>query len=195
MSALLVVWGRRLWPYLAIVALVGVVVGGACYAVNARALRLAHERTAVAEQAAAAADTVFVRDTFERRVVVTRYRALRDTARLNIIDTLLVARALDGCDSSDARSDSALAKAGRALEAHRVLEGATRTELRVALAQRPPRFGVAVAGGMDWRTNAVVGEAEGSMRVTPRWSVVVRAQQAFAAGEGVHRQLLVRYTF
>lgn len=191
---LVLLWARRLWPFLVIALLCAAAGAGIVRFINARSLQLAHERTAVATAAAARADTIFRTDTVERRRIVVRYQAVRDTALIDLTDTAATKRALAAADAAIARSDSSIEKASQAISAHIVLEGALRTELAISERRRAPRFQVSSQFGLDIDGVTLLTGLEGSARVSEHWSIVGRIDKRWAPGEGNRRQLLARYS-
>lgn len=197
MTRTILLWTRRLWPYVVIVLLYGATGAGISYFASAsgaqRALDEAHKRTLVATTAAARADTVFRTDTVERRRTVVEYQTARDTALIDLTDHDAVRRAFTAADVAIARSDSAIEHAGRAIRAHVVLESALRSELRISERLRVPRFRVSSQAGLDVDTSTPLTGLELEVRVAHRWSLVGRIDQRWAPGESTRRQLLVRY--
>lgn len=193
------VWPRRLWPYLVILLLFGAAGAGISYYAGLvgaeRALEQAHARTAVATVAAARADTVFRTDTVERRQTVVRYQAVRDTALIDLTDTAATKRAFAAADVAIARSDSSIEKAARAIQAHIVLESALRTELAAAMRLRTPRFQASSVAGLDVDARIPITGIEAEVRLTRQWSIVGRVEKRWTPGETTRRLLLVRRTF
>lgn len=157
-------------------------------------LRAQHQATVAAERVVVVAETLYVHDTVPLREARAIYRTLRDSALRHVADTL-VREAFAAGDRALLLDSTAIASAGRALEAHRVYEGALRAELAIAPRQRPSRFQLATIGAMDFTTNVPVVALEGTIRVTEHWTLLARAEQRLTLGERVHQQLGVRYTF
>lgn len=197
MIPLALLWGRRLWPYVtltAVLALVMLAAAGFRGRQDTVALRVAHQATAVATQVARAADTVFVHDTVVAARRVTVYRTARDTALVHLTDTVLVKTALAECDSAIGSLTGTVADGGRAIRAHVAVEGALRTELAISERLRAPRYRVTSYGGADLAGVPVTG-LETAVRLTEHWSVVGRLDKRWSAGEPTRRYVLASYSF
>ena len=195
---LFLLWGRRLWPYAAVAALVAIIMlaGALIRGRHETAdLHRAHVVTVATADTVRIADTVFRHETVVAARAVTVYRAKRDTVLLHLTDTLAVKGALADCDSAIGSLSGALASAGRLIQAHVRYEHALATELAISERLRAPRYSLTSRAGMEWGTAVPVTELESSVRITERWSVVGLVSKRWAAGEPTRRLILASYSF
>lgn len=184
----------------ALVVVGGFAIGAAVVGVLGRRheeapLAAAHQATVAATAAVATQEKVFVHDTVvvhEARVV---YHERRDTALVHLTDTVQVKAALAAADNALELDSTAIASAGRAIEAHRVLEASLRTELAISERLRAPRFQVSSVAGADVDARIPVTGIEAEARITREWSIVGRVEKRWSPGETTRRILLVRRTF
>jgi hypothetical protein len=194
----LLLWSRRLWPYLALIALVAL---GMLAVALVRSrhdivqLEHAHQVTLAATDTVRIADTLFRHDTVVARHSVTVYRTARDTALVHLTDTIEVKAAFRKADTALLLDSTAIASAARAIQAHVVLESALRTELAISEKLRAPRYTLTSRAGVEWNTLVPLTELESTVRITERWSVGGRVSKRWAAGEPTRRYVLASYSF
>jgi hypothetical protein len=155
----------------------------------------AHQMTVAATASVATAEKVFVHDTVVVHQARIVYQERRDTALVRLTDTIQVKAALAAADNALELDSTAIASAGRAIEAHRVLEGALRTELAISRRLQVPRFQLSSVAGVEVGGMVPVTGIEAEARVTRTWSIVGRVEKRWTAGEPTRRLLLVRRTF
>lgn len=179
----LTLWLRRLWPYVAIGAVVWLALTALDTWRERRGTpeqRQARQATVSAEHYVYRTDTVFRRDTVRYRAAAAAYRTLRDTLRLT--DTVQVGVALARADTALWRTDTALAAAAVTIAARDSLSARLRGELAIARRPAPRLTGRAVAL-YDPVAATPAASLEGTARVLGRLSLIARADQRLAVGE------------
>jgi hypothetical protein len=179
----LTLWLRRLWPFLALAAVVWASLTALDVWQERRGTpeqQRARQATVYAEHYVYRTDTLFQRDTVRYRAASTSYRTLRDTLRLT--DTLQVRVAIERADTALARADTALAAAAVTIGARDSLAARLRDEL--AIARRPaPRLAGRALVLYEPLTATPAASLEATVRLYGRLSAVARADQRVALGE------------
>lgn len=179
----LALWTRRLWPYLAIGAVVWLSLTVLDVWRERRGTpeqRQARQATVYAEHYVYRTDSLFRRDTVVLSRALTRYREVTDTVRLT--DTVWVKAALAAADTTIRACTAAVSSCSMALAARDSLAARIRDELKIARRPAPRLAGRAVAL-YEPLTATPAASIEGTARVLGRLSLIARADQRFAVGE------------